>query len=268
MLMGEQPTEERKPKRGRSPSYPGIDLKEALERARVLHKHEDRYAAPVNVVLDHWGYKPKSGPGLVAVAAMKKFGLLVDEGSGDNRKVRLSDAALRILLDEREDSTEKLRAVQAAALKPPIHAELWEKYEGSLPSDQTLKYNLRTERGFTEAGAEEFIRQLKGTLAFAKLENGGKLSDQEEDKRENKSQGLMTPPTALQDASSKPKGEIGVRQTRVVQLPISPSEWAALQAPFPLTEVMWNQMLAVLNAMKPALVHDEKGQGSQEKRQE
>lgn len=44
------------------------------------------------------------------------------------------------------------------------------------------------------------------------------------------------------------------RATRVVQLPISATEWAALQAPFPLTEERWAQMLAVLNAMKPALV--------------
>ena len=39
-----------------------------------------------------------------------------------------------------------------------------------------------------------------------------------------------------------------------MQLPIAPSEFAALQAPFPLTEAKWDQMLAVLNAMKPALV--------------
>ncbi len=41
---------------------------------------------------------------------------------------------------------------------------------------------------------------------------------------------------------------------RVIQVPLSATEWAALQAPFPLTPAKWEQMLTVLNAMKPALV--------------
>ena len=39
-----------------------------------------------------------------------------------------------------------------------------------------------------------------------------------------------------------------------VQLPLSVSEWATLQAAFPLSEAAWKQMMAVLTAMKPALV--------------
>jgi len=263
--MNEQSKESQKRKRARSPNYPGIDLKEALKRAQELQKAEDRNAAPINVVLGHWGYKPNSGPGLVAVAAMKKFGLVVDEGSGDRRKVRLSDAAIRILLDEREDSSAKLRAIQEAALRPTIHAELWQRYGGSLPSDQNLKYYLRTERTFTEAGAEEFIRQFKGTLDFANLLNGGKLSGDEEDKEEDESEGLMAPPTTLADTLPPPKPKTGARQPRVVQLPISASEWAALQAPFPLTESQWQQMLTVLDAMKAGLVESKNGEGSHQK---
>ena len=41
---------------------------------------------------------------------------------------------------------------------------------------------------------------------------------------------------------------------RVVQLPISPTEWAALQIPHLMTEAMWSQMEAVLRAMKPGIV--------------
>lgn len=45
---------------------------------------------------------------------------------------------------------------------------------------------------------------------------------------------------------------------RAIQLPVSIDEWAVLQADFPLTEAKWNQMLAVLTAMKPALVAPER----------
>jgi hypothetical protein len=41
-----------------------------------------------------------------------------------------------------------------------------------------------------------------------------------------------------------------------VQLPLSADLWATLSAPFPLSESAWNQMVAILNAMKPALVAD------------
>ncbi len=44
------------------------------------------------------------------------------------------------------------------------------------------------------------------------------------------------------------------RPMRTLQLPYSATEWATLQAAFPLSEAEWDRMLAILNAMKPALV--------------
>lgn len=260
-MTTEQTAKPRAKRSGRSPSYPGIDLKEALERSHTLYRIEGKYSASVETILAHWGYKPKSGPGLVTIAALKKFGLLIDEGSGRSRKARLSDNAIRIALDTRPETGERYKALQNAALTPTIHRELWNSYGDSLPSDANLRYELVTERGFTEAGADEFIPQYKRTLAFAHLLNGGKLSVAEEDKPGEESEGQMSPPTTLQEPPAKPPT---TRQTRVIQLPISSTEWAALQAPFPLTEEKWKQMLAVLDAMKPALVGNDEGSESQE----
>ena len=47
----------------------------------------------------------------------------------------------------------------------------------------------------------------------------------------------------------------GKQTNRSVQLPFSATEWATLSARFPLTGLQWDQMLAVLNVMKPALVN-------------
>src|SRR2546425_830513 len=110
--------ESHRPKRQRSPSYPGIGLETAIERARELYKQEGRNAAPNDAILGHWGYKPRTGPGLVTIAALKRFGLLDSEGSG---KSRLSNLALRIILDEREDSPDRDAAIKQAALTPSIH---------------------------------------------------------------------------------------------------------------------------------------------------
>ena len=71
----------RKPKKQRSPSYPAIDLQAALARAEQLHAREGRHWAPVVAVLDAWGYNPKSSGGLLAIAALKRYGLLDDRGA-------------------------------------------------------------------------------------------------------------------------------------------------------------------------------------------
>lgn len=234
-------SETAKRKRSRSPSYPAIDLREALKRARVLYDAEGEHPAAVDTILGDWGYEPKSGGGLVILAALKKFGLLVDEGTGVRRRARLSRPALEILLDEREDSTARRKLTQQAALKPRIHAELWEEYSGSLPSEKSLKHQLRFDRGFTDRGVAEFIPQFMSTLAYAKLVGGGKLSGEERDKPPQEKEGQMTPPTG----------------TPTIQLSTSGTERAALQAVFPLTRNGWQQMQDVLKAMKPALVASE-----------
>src|SRR5438105_11530029 len=112
------------PKRQRSPSYPSIDLETAIDRARTLYAREGRNIAPNHAILGHWGYSAKSGPGFGTLGALKRFGLLRSEGAG---KSRLSDLALRIVLDERQDSPERAEDIKEAALSPAIHKEIWEK---------------------------------------------------------------------------------------------------------------------------------------------
>jgi hypothetical protein len=246
--MTEQATEARRRKRSRSPSYPGIDLGEAIERVTALHEKEGKHAAPINAILAHWGYKAGSGPGLVAFAALKKFGLLVEEGSGANRKGRLSDEAVAMVLDRRPDSPDRPRRIREAALRPLIHQELWQKYGGDLPSEDTLRYELQVEKGFTDRAVREFIPEYKRTIEFARLAGHDKLSAEAGDSRKERE-----PPTAAVTSRTIEMGPIG-GETRAVQIPVSTTKWAILQAPFPLTEAEWKQMKAVLDAMKPALV--------------
>src|SRR5688572_16075116 len=93
-------------KKHRSPAYPFVGLGKAVERAKALYAAEKRHAAPLNAVVTHWGYGGKSSGGLQTVSALKQFGFLVDTGSGDDRKVQLTDLAFKILLDEVPNSVE------------------------------------------------------------------------------------------------------------------------------------------------------------------
>lgn len=175
------PMEEVKRKKGRSPSYPAINLKAAIEKASMLYQKEGKHATPTFTALSDMGYSATSGAGLVALAALKKFGLVEDEGSGVDRVVKLTDLALDIILSPDEDSKEKIQAIQHAAMVPPIHSELWKEFGGSLPSPANLRHNLIRKRNFTDSGANEFIRQFSETIAFAKLAESATIPTDDSD---------------------------------------------------------------------------------------
>jgi hypothetical protein len=254
--MAQETTSEQKRTRGRSPSYPGIGLQVALSRAQAVYAKEQRHPANVEVILSHWGYSPKSGAGLVTLAALKKFGLLLDQGSGDSRKGRLSEAALKILLDE-EGSPTRAQLIREAALTPSIHRELWQEYGGSLPSDATLRKHLLLDKGFTESAVEEFVPQFKSTVAFAKLTLDDKLSTNDEDKQ-NGSMITAGSATSQGEASLGAPRSSGMRDQSV---PVSRDELVIFRAAFPLSESKWQQMMAVLDVMKPTLTKPDEVDG-------
>ncbi len=245
--MSEQATQH-KPKRARSPSYPGIPLRTAIERARQLYEAEGRNAAPIDAIYEDWGYAPKSGAGNVAIAALKKFGLIDDEGTGPNRRARLSNLALQILLDDREDSVERADAMRKAALAPKIYRDIWDRSNGELPSDANLRHFLRFERGFTGDAANDVVRMLHDTVAFAGLEESDSVSlldgDNESEEQNRVTTTLDSPPLRkpLPGAPSP------------IQLPLLGGTVVTLQASGPVSDEAWEQMMTVLTALKPGFV--------------
>jgi len=152
------------PRKVRSPSFPFISLREARARARAFYEAEQRNSARPETAAAHWGYSPKSSGGKQTIAALRAFGLL----EGDTA-VKLSGRALRILLDEREASEERERLLKQAALLPPLHSRMWERYGAELPSAQTLRLSLILDEGFNENSVDDFLTEYKETLEFAKL---------------------------------------------------------------------------------------------------
>ena len=167
--------------RVRSPSYPAIDLKVAIDRAKILYEKERSSPVPIDVVLQHWGYKKGSGGGMVQVAALKKFGLISDEESGDDRKIRISKLAKDILIPHSE--TERQEAINRAAHLPSIYQEIHKKYPDGLPSDQTLKAFLIKERNFNDNSIDDFIKVMKATFSFAGVKSDDIMSESEEEKQ-------------------------------------------------------------------------------------
>lgn len=142
----------------RSPTFPFISLAQALSRAKQLYDAEKRAAVPLPIVAKHWKYSEASSGLAQTIGALKGYGLLSDEGIGPARRLRITDAALRILLDAREDSKERIAYLRKAALAPAVAAEIYTRHPDGLPSEAVLSHELIFDLGFNEETAKKAAR--------------------------------------------------------------------------------------------------------------
>ena len=144
----------------RSPSYPSISLKEALEKAEAVYRNDYQNAVPRSVAASHMGYASLNGKSLGVLSALLKFGLL--EGRGDN--TRVSDMALQIIAHPR-GSAERAAAVREAASRPELFAELDARYPGGAGSDAAIRSYLLTQK-FIPPAADSALRSYRETKAL------------------------------------------------------------------------------------------------------
>lgn len=235
-----------KKKRERSPAYPFSSLRDAVGRITTLWQHEKRNAIPVSVAASHWDYATKSSGAFQTTAALKQFGLVTDEGSGEKRQIRLSNAALEILRTE-ENSEERLPFLKAAALRPAIHRELWDRFKGEASDKNILTY-LVFDRKFAESGAYALIKEYRDTIQFAQLSESDTVEENDQiDESDSTNMTTVTdPPTPLKPL---PTGSV-----REFQVPLPSGAVGAFKIPFPMSEEDFVQYSALLTAYKTAIV--------------
>lgn len=154
---------------GRSPAYPYIDLEKALERAEALRLAEGKYEAPITSAYDAWGLGHKSSGARQTAAALRYYGLIDVSGDGDNRRVKVSDVAWQILMNQRDDKAERNNLIRESALMPAIHQHLAHQYPDGLPSDANVKHHLMFEKRFNEKSSDDVLRVFKATALYAGL---------------------------------------------------------------------------------------------------
>lgn len=259
--MNEDQDAPRRTKRGRSPSYPGISLAEAEKRARELYNAERTHAAPITTIAEHWGYSPKSSGAKTILAALKKFGLVEDEGSGDNRQARLSDLGADLVLNP-----DPALVRQQAALLPRFHRQIWDEYGVDLPSAANLRYRLIREFGFTETGAEEFLDEYLETIVHAGLDDPkpGSPAHQSETEsprsagpRPSGPQAAMAVPQTARAYDPAPPGVTDrpdAANSMTIPIPLVGQGPVYLSGAFPISGPNWDHMIRVLEAMRPGLV--------------
>lgn len=167
-----------KKQRFRSPAYPAVDLESAVLRASEIYAFANLTPVTISNVLVHWGYSADSSNGMKVVAALGYYGLIDDTGSGDRRKVQLTDRAYRIVLDQ-EGSTARDEAIQQAALSPTIYSDLWNTY-GEHGPDAELRTHLIFHRKFNTNAVDGIISDYRKTVSYAKLCLTAKISPEKE----------------------------------------------------------------------------------------
>jgi hypothetical protein len=160
-----QPTEIEKKKRHRSPNYPTVGLREAIERLKKFMAIDGRAGASAEIDARHIGFATSHGLAYSVLSALKKFDLVADK---DGRVVPTQRAIEITSLPETDER--RAKAIREAAIMPPIYSELIEQYRiTGLPSDETLEGELKAYKGFNPNAVKEFIKAFRETLEFAGL---------------------------------------------------------------------------------------------------
>jgi len=166
----------RKPRKPgkRSPGYPLISLEEAIQKAKILwDKDKDNYI-PLAAAYEHLGYRSTGGYAARIIAALKKFELISEKQDAIKLTEEAIDLALLNPSDERYNEI-----IKKLALRPSTYEKIFKKYNGNLPSDNTLRIELIKGYGFNPESVEVFLSSFRETLEFAGLPEGKEIEKKE-----------------------------------------------------------------------------------------
>jgi hypothetical protein len=149
--------------KARSPSYPAIGLREAIERVMLVYQKDYQNPIPRAVAVEHMGYSGLSGKSMGVLAALSKYGLL--EGRGDN--TRVTDLAVTIIAHP-QGTPERAIAIQQAASLPELFADIETRFSGKA-SDQAIRSYLLTEK-YIPGAAEIALRAYRETMQLVEEE--------------------------------------------------------------------------------------------------
>jgi hypothetical protein len=223
-------------KKERSPSFPFISLAKAIDRAQQMLASHRRSPARPAVVGDTWGYSQSSSGFIQTIAALKAYGLLEDIGRGEDRRIQLSDLALRILGDARPGAREN--AIREAAVTPKLMKEFIGIWLPEKPNDAHRISDLTLDHGFTPDAAKTFLRIFDENVAFANLNGGDKTPDilQEADLEPTPEQNPRPPiPVRSTSVAAIERTSPTVRGTPTATLPL-PEGLVSLAIPTELSE--------------------------------
>jgi hypothetical protein len=241
-------------------TVPHIGLEDAIDKARVLWKKAKRSPILVATAATHLGCKPTSSTPTLFLAALKKFGLIQDEGTHAGRQIKLSELGYQIVADVRDSSPDRDKLIQQAALLPKPFRKLWEQHGHDLPDDKTLLTHLMLEERYSQDAARLLIRVYRSTISYAGLGAGVILPDVVADEAEQETaatsrnavgESIMDKPDSFHTSSPSPPGS---SQVRTLYIPLEGSKTFQIQFPVDLTKEDFDFVLANIKLWEPKIV--------------
>jgi len=197
-MVKKNKTKKKKKSADRSPRYPSISLRAAVKMAKLLYEKERRALVPRAVAVKAWGYNRLHGRSLTILASVAQYGLLKRKSGS----VGISDDAF-VILEAPRHKAERKEVLEKCSKTPKIFGEILQQHTWSLPSNDTLEWDLK-QRGFTDSAAGTVIECLRDTILFVNEETKDYNSDNEQDEQEQKNN-METPPMPLLAAESPNK---------------------------------------------------------------
>jgi|GEM_PF-1732373 len=167
-------------KHDRSPRFPIISLTKAIEKIQILYRDHKKNFVSSQAALRSMGYSPNS-LGSQALATLGYYRLIETQGTGDQKKVKLSDDAFKIIigLESRPDAVDTWDLLKSAALSPKMFSMIYNDYPHAIPADNELNYALPTKYKFNRESVRNFIRVFRETMEFAKIYDSGIMRGEE-----------------------------------------------------------------------------------------
>lgn len=145
----------------RSPNYPSISLRKAIELAQKLYSEAHTNKASSETVAKALGYAGLNGASMGVISALKKYGLLEAAGA----EFRISKDGLSILVDPKS-SPEWAGAIIRAAFRPALFMELRKEYGDTPPKSDDFLRAFLLKRGFVQGVVDTPIRTYRDTMVL------------------------------------------------------------------------------------------------------
>lgn len=156
----------------------------------------------VDMACQHLGYKARNGASLPIIGALRRYGLLVNQGD----EVRISDEANAIFLAP-QGHPDRVEGIRRVAMRPALFGEVLRAFPDGLPSDENLIYKLQKDYDFaTEKAAENFVESLRDAVAIAGVASASEKADNASGiDAEEPEQHMQTTPIAIPQAAQEPR---------------------------------------------------------------
>jgi hypothetical protein len=241
----------------RSPNYPTFGLSSAVSRVELMYKANGKASVHSEAAVKPLGYNSLNGRSLSVLGTLKQYGLIEYTGT---KLLKPSQLALTILLSP-QGSPQRRRALQDAARKPKVFADLFEYYGGDgIPGDDAMVSHLTLSTSFSQEAATRAIASFRETLDLLDREGVADSSP----KRDDTVPGDDGDQDEIrQDTGKTPKRKEAPmpdagRETLDFPFPMIGGGMAVLRVPRTMTDLEFNtlktNLTAMLTGMKAALV--------------